>query len=169
MIDLEDLQSVSEVLVPKGKRLEARTKHHILSRTAVDGLEQVVFCVPCTGEDRSGSRMVTQQAGQCGAPVGTRRENVGSVMRCSEQAVLNGLDFGRRKQQLCEGIVEDLRMVMLVMLRSEERGDERRSAGLRYIHSQSPDELIWRRLTLTLSGRGEQGEPRSVVAWCYAS
>ena len=148
MIDLENLQSVSEVLVPKGKRLEARTKHHILSHTAVDGLEQVVFCVPCTREDGSGSRMVTQQAGQCGAPVGTRRENVGSVVRCSEQAVLNGLDFGRRKQQLCEGVVEDLRMVMLVMLRSEERGDERRSAGLRYIHSQSPDELIWRRLTL---------------------
>jgi hypothetical protein len=41
MIDLEDLQSVSEVLVPKGKRLGARTKHHILSHTAVDGLEQV--------------------------------------------------------------------------------------------------------------------------------
>src|SRR6266545_616684 len=85
-------------------------------------------------------------------------------MRCSEQAVLKGLDVGRRKQQLCEGVVEDLRMVILVMLRSEERGDERRSAGLRYIHSQSPAELIWRRLTPAITCGAQRRQLDAVVS-----
>jgi hypothetical protein len=134
VIDLEDLQSVLEVLVPKGERFEARADHHILSDAAVDGFEQMIFRIPCPGEDGSWSRMVTQQAGQFRAPVWIRRENIGGVMRRSEQTVLNGLYVGRRKQQLREGIIEYFRMVMLVVVRSEERGHQCRSAGLRYIH-----------------------------------
>ena len=55
MIDLEHLQSVPEFLVPKGKRLEARTNHHILRGTRVDGFNDVVFSVPRPGEDGSRS------------------------------------------------------------------------------------------------------------------
>jgi hypothetical protein len=40
---------------------------------------------------------------------------------------------------MCEGVVEDLRIIMLMMMRAEERSDERRSAGLPYSQSQSPE------------------------------